>query len=277
MGLSANAMAGLGIGGNLAGQAFSGIFGHIAQKKENARQRDYETAMYERSKADNLAFWNMENMYNSPEMQMQRFKKAGLNPNLIYGQSNTASQLQAPAPNTSNSTKTNPPQLDVGSAMGSMYAIPAQQAQIDLARQNIITQQSQVEVNAATAGLKSVEQQLAQAKTDAERIRLQKLSDIYNAQLQNIFADTQLKSSNTHLADTRTEQAKATIEQILQNIKFDKQLKPEQIRKLQNEIANLSSRTNLSDVQKTYYSGKQFTERSGLLIQLIKALLTFGK
>lgn len=36
-----------------------------------------------------IAFWNMQNEYNSPANQMQRLKDAGLNPNLIYGQINS--------------------------------------------------------------------------------------------------------------------------------------------------------------------------------------------
>lgn len=36
----------------------------------------------------NIEQWNRENQYNLPSEQMQRYKDAGLNPNLIYGQSN---------------------------------------------------------------------------------------------------------------------------------------------------------------------------------------------
>lgn len=35
----------------------------------------------------NIKFFDMQNAYNTPESQMARLKKAGLNPNLIYGQS----------------------------------------------------------------------------------------------------------------------------------------------------------------------------------------------
>lgn len=38
----------------------------------------------------NLDVWNMNNEYNTPAAQMQRYLDAGLNPNLIYGQQNTA-------------------------------------------------------------------------------------------------------------------------------------------------------------------------------------------
>lgn len=62
----------------------------------NKKSRAFATQMYERQKHDNLAFWNMQNEYNTPEMQMQRFTDAGLNPALIYGQQNTAGPLTTP-------------------------------------------------------------------------------------------------------------------------------------------------------------------------------------
>lgn len=43
--------------------------------------------------ANNIALWNMQNAYNTPKAQMARFKEAGLNPNLIYGQTNTATPI----------------------------------------------------------------------------------------------------------------------------------------------------------------------------------------
>lgn len=48
-----------------------------------------------------LAMFNLTNTYNSPSMQMQRLKAAGLNPNLVYGSGsvvgNTASSPSAPS------------------------------------------------------------------------------------------------------------------------------------------------------------------------------------
>jgi len=40
--------------------------------------------------------WNANNEYNSPAAQMGRFKAAGLNPNLIYGQMNNAAPIKSP-------------------------------------------------------------------------------------------------------------------------------------------------------------------------------------
>lgn len=41
--------------------------------------------------------WHLENAYNSPKSQMQRYQEAGLNPNLIYGQQNLGSSINSPA------------------------------------------------------------------------------------------------------------------------------------------------------------------------------------
>lgn len=50
--------------------------------KTIAAQRAESQLSYERG----LGAWHMQNAYNSPEAQMQRYKAAGLNPHLIYGQ-----------------------------------------------------------------------------------------------------------------------------------------------------------------------------------------------
>ena len=42
-----------------------------------------------------LQDWNRQNAYNTPLQQMQRFKEAGLNPNLIYKQTNEAAPVRS--------------------------------------------------------------------------------------------------------------------------------------------------------------------------------------
>ena len=65
--------AAIGAGASLIG----GAFGNRSRKKEGARQRKWNEDM-----------WNKQNAYNTPAMQMERLKKAGLNPALMYGQGN---------------------------------------------------------------------------------------------------------------------------------------------------------------------------------------------
>lgn len=44
---------------------------------------------------NSVKLWNMQNAYNAPAQQMQRYKEAGLNPNLIYNQQNTAQPIRS--------------------------------------------------------------------------------------------------------------------------------------------------------------------------------------
>lgn len=63
---------------------------------------DYSAAAYnylmkQQEQAYNLELWNLTNEYNSPAAQMKRYQDAGLNPNLVYSQSNEASSPAAAA------------------------------------------------------------------------------------------------------------------------------------------------------------------------------------
>lgn len=94
-----NNLSGIGsiIGGVAApiGSLISGWMTNRAQEKSNRANMVLAKYQYEK----NLEQWNRENEYNSPQEQMKRYKAAGLNPNLIYGQQNTsASSPQFDAP-----------------------------------------------------------------------------------------------------------------------------------------------------------------------------------
>lgn len=58
------------------------------QRKENQANRDWNLNLAKQQNQWNIEQWNRENEYNSPSAQMARYKSAGLNPDLIYGQSN---------------------------------------------------------------------------------------------------------------------------------------------------------------------------------------------
>lgn len=64
-----------------------------AQREENEKARSHNLMLAELQNKWNVEQWAKENEYNSPSAQMARYAAAGLNPNLIYGQSNTSAQL----------------------------------------------------------------------------------------------------------------------------------------------------------------------------------------
>lgn len=89
--------------GGFLGSIFNGTMGYLGQKQANetniqiardTNEANRQLAQYEWNK--NLEMWNLQNLYNSPASQMQRFKQAGLNPNLIYGQGNAGNATTLP-------------------------------------------------------------------------------------------------------------------------------------------------------------------------------------
>lgn len=57
------------------------------------------TQLQDKQNQFNLDMWNLQNEYNSPQAQMQRFQEAGLNPNLMYSQGTAGNNANAPAKN----------------------------------------------------------------------------------------------------------------------------------------------------------------------------------
>lgn len=75
-----------------AAQAATGIGGMLDNRWNRKNQKENVDRTIEANKAEaelkyqrDVDFWHMQNKYNSPEAQMERFKAAGLNPHLIYG------------------------------------------------------------------------------------------------------------------------------------------------------------------------------------------------
>ena len=58
------------------------------QREENQKTRDYNLNLAKQQNQWNIDQWNRENEYNTPLAQMSRYKDAGLNPDLMYGQQN---------------------------------------------------------------------------------------------------------------------------------------------------------------------------------------------
>lgn len=110
--------------GTAIASGVAGIAGLFGRKKRQRKQSSHEKKMaqmsidankdlakygYDQSRAQ----WARENAYNTPEQQMARFKEAGLNPNLIYGQGDAgnASSMQAYQSPTADYTGVSNPEM----------------------------------------------------------------------------------------------------------------------------------------------------------------------
>lgn len=105
-----------------------------AQQQENQKNREYNLMLARTQNQWNLEQWQRENDYNSPTAQMARFRAAGLNPNLAYGQmSNGAS-----SPTLTSGAASSPTDMSAignkrnfGQAMQEMLNMEMQKAQIE--------------------------------------------------------------------------------------------------------------------------------------------------
>jgi len=60
--------------------------------KMNRKSMAFSRQMYDQQRKDNLAQWERVNEYNSPLSQMERYRQAGLNPALMYGNGGNSGQ-----------------------------------------------------------------------------------------------------------------------------------------------------------------------------------------
>jgi len=102
--ISAGVGSVIGGGASLLGDIFN-LFG---SSKANREQRAYNTSIMQTQRNWALEDIANQNAYNSPVQQMARYKEAGLNPNLIYGEGTTASSGQSDQPRSVSSPSYNP-------------------------------------------------------------------------------------------------------------------------------------------------------------------------
>lgn len=70
----------------------------LAYAKEAAHQQwDWQNQYYQMQKADNIDFWNMQNEYNDPSAQRERWEGAGFSPWSLAANGNAGVATSAPA------------------------------------------------------------------------------------------------------------------------------------------------------------------------------------
>ena len=146
-----------------------------SQGKLNRKTRQWNEKMHALVRQESLADWAMQNEYNSPKAQMQRYRDAGLNPALIYGQSNVSDAVHS-AP-VSNWSPRAPSYEGIGDAaawgLQAYYDVQLKEASLDnLQARNTVLAQEQLLKAAQTTNTMS-----RTAKTDFERALAQELRE----------------------------------------------------------------------------------------------------
>lgn len=194
-------------------------------------QNEYNENMWHQENAYNEHMWNMANDYNSPANQMARFSQAGLNPNLIYGQSNTTSPVSSASFNSKPFDQAHQGQFDntiapLGDLGGSAFVNAYNQSQINAAQvANIQAQTAKTAADTQAVGV----------QTETSRVNLQNIKDWSweNMRLQN-----QKLAADTMSVDAANERA-------VERHVFDLQQLAENVKKSRGENVNIDVRNSL--------------------------------
>lgn len=202
--------------GNLTGGAISAIGGYFTNrsnqkvanrlfdkqsafsKSEREAQQSWIEKMYERN-----------NSYNSPAAQMQRYKEAGLNPDLIYSQgASTAATAPSPASQASTPSAGSFNNVNPLESLGSAISADAMQ---------------RAQIEAIKAGVNKTN-----AETKQINIQNEALPDTLRQQLSNLVKQGNLTDKDIEIRNTQIGQIEANTKSLLQgieNMKVDLALK----------------------------------------------------
>lgn len=187
------------------------------QAGQNKKARKWATKENEKAYQRQIDLYNMQNEYNSPKSQMQRYQDAGLNPNLIYGQGtpgNTAvsTPKYEPAPG-----KYGLPQMEF-EMIDRYQNYEINKRNMDLQDKAIELKDKEIKIKGFIEVMKGIEAGLAPAKADyllkelgfkqslwpyqlqIQQEKVNKLkADIRNAGAQADLNEAQLKKLNNWL------------------------------------------------------------------------------
>lgn len=153
------------------GSLGSSILNQIFTKRNTERtlQANMKLADYQYSK--DMEMWNKMNEYNAPSSQMDRYKAAGINPNLVAGSGGAGSATTMPRYQSPTASFNYKPPVDPMAMLSQYQDMAVRQANIDLLK----SQKENVDARTATESLRP--DQIAQL------IRLSKQKYGYNYEL----------------------------------------------------------------------------------------------
>jgi len=252
------------------GAAAAGVIGGILNMANSALNRRHQNKLNEANikeenrRRDEDRKYALEDLaamqhYNDPKQQMNRYRQAGLNPNLIYGKGADSTTTMARAISTSDVNMQASPSSNPAPEMLSAYlAVKQNQAQTDQVYQNIALAKAEEQLKQLSASNMAIKNAYDQNSLEQAR----KLNDsvILKANLENQIKSQELELNtlrNNREEIAQTKNLEATTEQILksQQDRATQQLQnatlPLQQEKIREEIKLLQTqRDNLKQTNR---------------------------
>lgn len=252
-----------------------------AQREENQKNREYNLMLARTQNQWNIEQWQRENDYNSPTAQMSRFRAAGLNPNLIYGQSNPA----ASSPTLTSGAASSPTDMSAignkrnfGQAMQEMLNMEMQKAQIEAIKAGTEkTKEDTKNVTASTEAL-TIDNMYRAAKHEQDlqvggmTIRLGKSTlKMNDQQMENLKADLEETVATVESIKQSVEESKARVEllgvqkesQLAAIIRDNEKAKAE-IAKTYAEFKKINAETKITEQEYSEMVATQYARALGL-------------
>lgn len=217
------------------------LVGSFISAEVNRRQQErafqQQKELQQDAQSYNTLMFNMANAYNSPSAQMARFKAAGLNPNLMYGQmANSAS-----APSMSAGSAPSPSQMQAPSLMES-----AQLGLIDAQKRNI---DADTQEKLAGAGEKGANAQLITTQEMINKADLDIRKKLADSQISvNEETLNQIKANIAQIAQT-TENLKVENAIASLQLQWDKASFDDRVKLVQSQWKAANAQANLSNAQ----------------------------
>lgn len=172
-----------------------------AQGKMNRKTRKWNEKMYDVQRQHALQDWEMMNDYNSPAAQMERFRDAGLNPNLIYGQTNEAGAVRS---SDAQGWSPRAPTFDIDgpSVLQAYYDVQLKEANLDnlRAQQTVLLEES---------ALKAAQTASTAQGTAKSKFELDLASELKQTSLETAAANLNKMKTETSIALSANERAAA--------------------------------------------------------------------
>lgn len=230
----------IGINAGLSG--IGSFFNHWMQGRDRDHQNDFNMQMAGQQQRWNVEQWNREkqfaleqwertNRYNSPQQQMARFKEAGLNPHLIYGQGSAGQAAPMATPDVKGYTRPEAANvtrgIDLFGDFNRFQNINAQtdnlQAQSELAKQNALLIATKNANEAITGKQKNLDygiaKELRETQIEAAKTNLEKLQhDTGRSEAEKILSQ---KSINPKVQKLKAEIKNTLIEGDIKKLRKD--------------------------------------------------------
>ena len=252
-----------------------------AQQEENQKNREYNLMLARTQNQWNIEQWQRENDYNSPTAQMSRFRAAGLNPNLVYGQmSNGAS-----SPTLTSGAASSPTDMSAignkrnfGQAMQEALNLEMQKAQIEAIKAGTEkTKEDTKNVTASTEAL-TIDNMYRAAKHEQDlqvggmTIRLGKSTlKMNDQQMENLKADLEETVATVESIKQSVEESKARVELLgvqkesqLADIIRDNEKAKAEIAKTYAEFKKINAETKITEQEYSEMVATQYARALGL-------------